>query len=357
MARRHKKSSYHKKLGQAPGSLTYIGPERDWKPSIELIQFNSTSYTDTMYDKSVDMFPHLKEDHVNWINIFGVHNTKLIENLGTQFKLHPLIMEDILSTEQRPKIEEFEDYLFFTLQMLTFDDESESINTEQISFILGSNYVVSLQEEVGDVFDPIRNRVKNNIGRVRTSKSDYLAYILLDAVVDHYYIIDDKISQIIERMELQIIEREGDNQVVTKVVNLKKDALLLRRSIVPLRESIGNLKKGTSRLIEPETLKFLNDLYDHISIQGDSADQMREGLNNLIELNHSFQGARLNEVMKTLTIISTIFIPLGFLAGLYGMNFNYMPELHYKYGYYILLGVMACIVIAMFIHFKRKNWF
>jgi len=339
-----------------PGSLVYVGLERDWEPSLSITSYNAETCTEKTLPKIAGLKQSLDPEQVHWINVYGIHQTTLISTFGREFELHPLVLEDIVNTLQRPKIEEFKRYLFFSLQMLSLA-ESGQIVKEQVSFILGSNFVLSFQEEPGDIFDPIRNRIRNSIGRIRTSGSDYLVYVLLDAVVDHYYLITERLSEQIDKMESDILDNTSTIDVIREVLAIKSEVVLLRRSLIPLRDAVSELKKGSSDLITPAIATFLNDLSDHINHHADSIESLRDGLGNLIELNQAFQGNRMNQVMKTLTIISTIFIPLSFLAGLYGMNFTYIPELGLENGYFYLLGLMGIATLLMIIYFKRKGWF
>jgi magnesium transporter len=280
----------------------------------------------------------------------------LIQKTGKRFNLHALLLEDIVNANQRPKIEEFEDYLFFTVRVIRVDEKDGKIQEEQISFVLGDHFVLSFQEHKGDIFDYVRERLKNKLGRLRSAGSDYLVYALLDTVVDHYFVVEENITMRIEQHELEIIQNQGSKNLSQMILGLKDQVLIMRKAVVPLREAVANLKKGTSSLIADGTINFLNDLYDHINHQIDGVEMSRDSITNLIELNSIYQNNKLNEIMKVLTMISTVFIPLSFLAGLYGMNFNNMPELEYQYGYYWVLTVMGILIILMILFFKRKKW-
>ncbi|KAB1066010.1 magnesium/cobalt transporter CorA [Salibacter halophilus] len=348
-------SQSSKKVGLAPGSLIYTGEERNWEPEISLITYDK----ENLDLQKIDQFSHLPDlnsNKVSWINIDGIHDVDLIKQVGSRFDLHSLVLEDVVNANQRPKIEEFENYLFFTVRVIRVEEKDTKIHEEQISFVLGDHFVLSFQEHKGDIFSYVRERLKNKLGRLRSAGSDYLVYALLDTIVDHYFVVEENITLRIENHELDIIQNQGSKNLSQMILGLKDQVLIMRKAVVPLREAVANLKKGTSSLIADETINFLNDLYDHINHQIDGVEMSRDSITNLIELNSIYQNNKLNEIMKVLTMISTIFIPLSFLAGLYGMNFNNMPELEYRYGYYWVLTVMGILIILMILFFKRKKW-
>ena len=348
--------NYRKKIGKAPGSLIYTGNEKSRRVGCSLTAYNKDFLEEREIEDYSSLINEIKEGQVSWIDLDGIHDVSIIQSVGEQFDIHPLVLEDILSTENRPKIDEFEDYLFFTATMLSITPDKK-LNQEQISLILGKNYVLSFQEEPGDVFTSVRTRIRGALGRIRNSHTDYLVYILLDAIVDHYYFIEERIQAEIDAIETSIYEQTyEDKAFMQRMQALRKEIVVLRKAVNPLRESVLNLKKGTSDLVTEPTVKFLGDLMDHIQHIHDSTELFRENTNGIIDLYHSFQSSRLNEVMKVLTVISTIFIPLGFLAGLYGMNFSYMPELQFHYSYFILLSIMLALVVGMVYYFRRKGW-
>ena len=350
------RANFRKKIGTAPGTLTYTGEADQRAIQISLLQYNSTSLEEDKYSDISQVIEKYNPEHVNWIDVDGIHNTKTIEALGKHYQIHPLVLEDILSTENRPKVEAYDNYIFFTAAMLYITKENE-LKKEQISLILGNNYVISFQQFPGDVFEGVRNRIRKSIGRIRKSGADYLVYALLDTIVDHYYFIEEKVQIELDNIESNVYNQEySDRGFMQKIQYLRKDIIQLRKAVSPLKEAVLNLKKETNPLVTKTTSKFLADLLDHILFINDAVEVFRENLNGLTDLYHSFQSSRLNEVMKVLTVISTIFIPLSFLAGLYGMNFTNMPELEYENGYYILLAVMSLIVLIMIYYFRRKKW-
>ena len=278
----------------------------------------------------------------------------IIEKLGKCYNLHPLLQEDILNTEQRPKMEDFGDYLFLALKMLNYD-ENGVIEAEQVSLVLGSKYVISFQEHEGDVFNSIRERIRKKKGRIRKSGADYLAYALLDAIVDNYFIILENIEERIEATE-KLLTANPATETLQSIRELKKDAIFLRKSIWPLREVISNLEESESPLIHESLGAYLRHVYDHTIQIIDTVESLRDTISGLLDVYLSTLSNRMNEVMKVLTIFASIFIPLTFIAGIYGMNFTFMPELDWQWGYFAALCIMALAAGAMLVYFKRKKW-
>ncbi|NNJ81834.1 MAG: magnesium/cobalt transporter CorA, partial [Flavobacteriaceae bacterium] len=289
------------------------------------------------------------------INVDGLSNTDQIELLGTHFQLHPLIQEDIVTTTQRPKMDEYDDYLFLVFKMLHYNERAELI-FEHVSMVLGKCYVLTFQEADGDVFDGVRERLKNDKGRVRSSGSDYLMFALMDAVVDNYFTVIETLSDKIEILEDQLFENLASDNIAFQIQDLKKEVLKIRRAIVPLREVINRLEKTDTELIEQRTNNYIRDLYDHIIQVSESIDLYREMTWGLMDMYMTTISNRMNEIMKVLTIMASIFIPLTFMAGIYGMNFENIPELKYKYGYFVLWGLMILVFLGMLLFFRRKKW-
>lgn len=352
MARLIRKVS--KKKGLPPGSPIHAGEKKEEKIKISIIDYDEKQYHEKVTERIEECFPFKDKSTVTWINIDGIHNTEIIEKMGKHFNLHPLLLEDILNTDQRPKIEDFDDYLFIVLKMLYYQEEE--VNSEQVSLIIGSNFVISFQEKEGDVFNPIRDRIRNGKGRVRKMGADYLAYCLIDAIVDNYFIILEKTGEKIEGMEDELIANPSPETLQT-IHNLKRDTIFLRKSVWPLREVISTLERSESALIQQSTGIFLRDVYNHTIQVMDTIESYRDMVSGMLDIYLSSVSNRMNEVMKVLTIIATIFIPLTFLAGIYGMNFKYMPELEWRWGYFGILSIMVVVGILMFIYFKRRKWF
>jgi magnesium transporter len=302
-----------------------------------------------------ECFPFKETPTVTWINIDGVHQADIIEKIGKQFDIHPLILEDIMNTEQRPKIEDFEKYLFIVLKMLYTNNKNGEIQSEQVSLVVGPNYVISFQEKEGDVFDPIRERIRTGKGRVRRMGPDYLAYALIDAIVDNYFVVLEKVGEKIEDVE-ELLIMDPSPQVLKEIHSLKRKLLFLRKSVWPLREVINILERGECSLVKKATIIFLRDVYDHTIQVIETIEVYREMLSEMIDAYLSSISNKTNEIVKVLTIIATIFIPLTFIASIYGMNFTWMPEIEWPEGYHMVLVVMAIIGVMMIVYFRRKKW-
>lgn len=298
----------------------------------------------------------VETDTITWINVDGLHRVEVIERLGVALGLHPLVLEDILNTHQRPKVEDLETRLFLVLRMLTYDATADEIIDEQVSLVLGPHFVLSFQERPGDVFDGVRGRIRGARGRLRKRGSDYLTYALLDAIVDGYFPVLDRLSQRMEDLEDELIA-DPTPQTLHGIYDLRRDLLALERAVRPAREVVSELLRMESDLVLEETVVFLRDVYDHALQVLDSAETLREITTNMLDTYLSSVSNRMNEVMKVLTIIATIFIPLGFLAGVYGMNFQNMPELAVPWAYFVVIGTMALIGVGMLLFFRRRRWF
>ena len=347
-------TKYKKHVGQIPGTLVYTG-DKTSKLFIESFDYN-TDYIEEKEIKNIEDVAHYKlTDSVSWININGLKNINEIEKIGDHYGLHPLILEDIVNTSQRPKIDEYESYLFIVVKMLYYDKD-DLIVSEQVSFVLGSNYVLSFQEADGDVFDSVRDRIRAKKGRIRNLGPDYLLYALIDSVVDHYYEIIETMGNKIEELEDHLFSGNPKEEITAEIQSLKREVLRVRKAIFPLRETINRIEKIEHKLIHKKTIHFFRDIYDHIVQVSENIDIYREMIWGLMDMYMTTISNKMNEVMKVLTIIATIFIPLTFIAGIYGMNFNNMPELQYKYSYFILWGIMLILFIGMLFYFKRKKW-
>jgi magnesium transporter len=322
---------------------------------ITIIDYDENTLQERQVDRVEECFQFKTTTTVTWINIDGLHDVKIIEGIGTHFDLHPLTLEDILHTGQRPKFEDLESYLFIVLMMLRFDDENQMVISEQVSLILGSNVVISFQENIGDVFEQIRDRIRNAKGRIRKMEADYLMYALLDAVVDGYFGILEKLGEKIEALEEELVGDPSD-RTLQQIHRLKREMVFLRKSVWPLRELINGLDRSESDLIADSTGVYLRDVYDHTIQVIDTVESFRDMVSGMLDIYLSSISNRMNAVMKVLTIIATIFIPLTFVAGIYGMNFEHMPELKWRYGYAAVWLVMLVVAGLMVLYFKRKKW-
>jgi magnesium transporter len=356
MLKRKRGKKHSQKAGLPPGTLIYTGDKTDKNFEITTATYNEQDYHETV-SKFFQECPVISQDNatVTWINVNGLHDTRNLEELGACFHLHPLVLEDILNTDQRPKLDDYGDYLFIVLKMLQIQKGSGEIVAEQISFIVGSNYVISLQENSHDDFGVIRERLQAAKGRLRRSGADYLAYALLDLIVDQYFVILEDLGEVIEDLETEVVSTPTP-ATLSQIHRLKREMIMLRKSVWPLREVISRLERSESSLIKEPTLLYFKDVYDHVIQIIDNIETFRDILSGMLDIYLSSVSNRLNEVMKVLTIIATIFIPLTFIAGLYGMNFKNMPELDWHYGYYMALGMMTVVVLIMVLFFWRKGW-
>ncbi|MFH1848005.1 MAG: magnesium/cobalt transporter CorA, partial [Candidatus Omnitrophota bacterium] len=319
-------------IGLSPGSLVYVGEKKSEKPRISVLDYNQDSFREKAITDIEECFPFKESPTVTWINIDGLNNTDVIKGIGDHFGIHHLILEDIVNTSQRPRFEESDNYIFIVLKMLYFDDKENETMAEQVSLVLGPNYVISFQEKEGDVFDPIRERIRNNKGRVRKNGADYLAYALMDAIVDNYFAILERLGEKIEGMEDELVADPAIEKL-QMIQNLKRDMIFLRKSVWPLREVISGLQRTESDLFSGFTTAYMRDLYDHAIQVIDIIESLRDMVSGMLDIYLSSISNKMNEVMKVLTIIATIFIPLTFVAGIYGMNFKFMPELGWRWGY------------------------
>lgn len=349
------KLSRAKKAGMEPGSLVYIGEQKSDTVKINLIDYDEKKLSEKELKSAEETFPSKTSKTVSWINISGVHKVDVIEKVGKHFGLHPLLLEDVVNTQQRPKVEDYGDYLFFVLKMLSFDEKTKSTIVKQVCLVLGKTYVISFLESEGDVFDPVRDRLRSGKTRIRKQGPDFLAYSLIDSIVDNYFGILEQIGEKIENLEDQIAEHPRQS-LLNQLFKLKREVTTMRKAIFPLREVIAKTENGDSSLIKQETLIYLRDVYDHTVSMIDNIDTYRDIMSSMVDIYLSGQSNRLNEVIKLLTVISTIFMPITFIASIYGMNFRNMPELGWHYGYYLALGVMAVISLVMVIYFMRKKW-
>ncbi len=341
-----------RKIATSPGSLIHIGDRIAEEPRIRLIEYGPQRVEEREFKTVSDCLAARQAVGVSWINLDGLHEVGFVEQLGQAFGLHALTLEDILHTGQRPKIEEFDDYIFIVLRVLGYKEELED---EQISLILGKGFVLSFQERHGDVFEPVRERIRHGKGRIRNRQSDYLAYALVDAIVDNYFLVLERLGEQIEALSDNLVE-DPRQSLIEQIHDVRTQMLGLRRSVWPLREVLSRLARMESKLFEDDTEIFIRDVYDHTIQVIDVIETYREMSSGLIDLYLSSASNKMNEVMKVLTVMASIFIPLTFIAGIYGMNFEYMPELHVEWGYFFALFLMALVGVGMLFYFKRKKW-
>ncbi len=343
------------KKGLPPGTVVYVGEKKSEEVKIRIMDFNEAHFEEKEVDEVEECFPFRSKPTVTWINIDGVHEVDVIEKLGKHFNLHPLVLEDVANTGQRPKIEDFADYIFLVLKMLYYDEKERETKAEQVSLVLGSNWLISFQEREGDVFDSVRERIRSDKGRIRKMGGDYLIYALVDSVVDHYFQILERIGEKVEEIEDELVTNPAP-ETLHNIHDLKRQMIFLRKSVWPLREVINRLERWESPLVQKSTYIYLRDVYDHTIQVIDAIETFRDMVSGMLDIYLSSVSNRMNEVMKVLTIIATIFIPLTLVAGLYGMNFKYMPELEWSWGYPMVLLSMLIIGLLMVMYFRRKKW-
>jgi magnesium transporter len=352
MARILKKRSV--KSGLPPGSLVYVGDKTAERATITIVEFGEGVFREKVV-ASIDGCVPTDPSTVTWIDVDLVHQVDLVAGIGECFGLHPLIVEDILNTDQRPKMEDFGNYLYVVLRALTCNGDKCGLETEQVSLVLGRNYVISFQEKAGAVFGKVRDRIRAGKGRIGKSGADYLAYSLLDTVVDNYFIVLESIGERIEILEDALVTSPASS-TLRGIHVLKRDLIFLRRSVWPLREVLNGLQREETALVSVSTRVYLRDVYDHTIHAIDTLETFRDMISGMIDIYLSSLSNRLNEVMKVLTMIATIFIPLTFIAGVYGMNFRHMPELEWPWGYPAVLTLMASVCVFMLFYFRRKKW-
>ncbi len=342
--------------GLPPGTVVYLGDRRVEQARITVIDYNADQLNEAVLPSEDECRAYVGRSTVTWINVVGLHDTELLQKIGDLFRLHPLTMEDVANTGQRPKMEDHGDYIFIVLKMLYHNPEQgDGIVAEQVSIVLGSNYVLTFQEVEGDVFGRIRERIRTNSGRIRRMGCDYLAYSLLDSVVDNYFVVLETLGDRIESIHDAVTARARP-ETLTEIHQLKREMVFLRKCLWPLRELVSSMEAAESQLIDTQLTPYLRDVYGHITQIIDNLESLRDMLSGTLDIYMTIVSNRMNEVMRVLTVIATIFMPLTFIAGIYGMNFEVMPELKWPLGYAMVWGVMIATAIGMTLFFKRKRW-
>lgn len=341
------------KAGKPPGTIVFIGKKRQETPGIKVIDYNQQRITEKEAKTPEECFSYMKKPTSTWINVTGVHDTSVIEKLGRFFGIHPLTMEDMVNTNQRPKMEDYDEYLFLVLRMISY--ENDNLETEQVSIALGKRFLISFQEREGDVFNSLRERIRKGGTKIRKMGNDFLAYSIMDSIVDSYFSSLEAIGERIESMEEVLMKSPGPD-VLKEIHKLKRELIILRKSVWPLREVISSLQRTESSLMGKQMGMYLRDLYDHTIQVIDTIETYRDMVSGMLDIYLSSVSNRMNEVMKVLTIFASIFIPLTFVAGIYGMNFRYMPELEWEWGYPMVWLVITGMIITMLAYFRRKGW-
>lgn len=352
LAKRRKRT--YRKPGLPPGTLAPDGIKKEAPVRITVMDYDAAGLRESVLTSIDEVIPFHDTNTTTWINIDGLGNTPIIEKIGHIFDIHPLILEDVLNTGQRPKMEDLDDYLYVNLKMLSYMKPDEDISAEHVSMIIGQNVLILFQERSGDVLDPVRERIRKD-GKIRKFGVDYLAYAIIDDIVDNYFLVMENLEEEVEALEEEVVIY-ATRESLAKINHLKKEMIFLRKSIWPVREVISGLERTDSPLMKESTAIYLRDVYDHTIQVIDTLDTLRDMVSGMIDIYLSGLSYRGNEIMKVLTLIATIFIPLTFVVGVYGMNFRYMPELDWEYGYYSVWVIMAIIVLAMVTYFRRKGW-
>ncbi len=348
--------NYSRKIGLPAGSLIHLGEKKHEGTRISVIDYDETHVDRKEVLRVEECLPYKESATTTWVNIDGLGDVGVIGDAGRMFDINSLVLEDILHTGQRPKIEEYEDIVFFVLRMISYDDEADRVFEEQLSLVLGRNVLISFQEKPGDIFNPLRERIIQGKSRIRRKGADYLAYELIDIVIDNYFEVLDKVELKLERLDEELFS-DSSMETFREINDLKKELIQLRKSTWPLREIVNSITKNELGVIDESNLIYFRDVYDHIIHVIDILETFRDMVAAMHDTYMNYVNNRMNEIMKVLTVIATIFIPLTFIAGVYGMNFRYMPELEWQWGYFGVLGVMAAMFVGMVFYFRKKQWF
>ena len=344
-----------KKAGLPPETMVHVGEKKTDRVKITLIDYDAETFEEKALSTPQECSAYRDAPTMTWINVHGVHGVEEIRGIGECFGLHPLVLEDIVNTQQRTKMDEFKDYIFLVMKIISYDEENFELKVEQFSLILGPNYVLTFQEKETGLFESLRERIRQHKGNIRNRGPDYLVFELLDTVVDHYFVALEQLGEDVEEQEEDLVASPRTENL-QMIHQLKKNMIRLRRCVWPLREVIGGLERGKTDLVQEKSLIYFRDVYDHTIQIIETTEAFRDIVSGMLDIYLSSINNRMNEVMKVLTVIATIFIPLTFLTGIYGMNFHYMPELNWRWGYYFTCFIMVAIAVVMLVYFRRKKW-
>lgn len=356
MKRSKKLKMRSQKAGLPPGSLVHIGEVQPCNIKISLLEY---SENELIEEDNVSLETCLKRSEASrmtWIQVEGVYDTSIIDAIGSHFHLHSLILEDVVNTTQRAKLDTYQDQVFIVMRLLKYSEETHDLKDEQVSIVFGPNYLITFLENEENILKPIKERLRQGSNRLRTKGPDYLAYALLDLVVDQYFVVLEKVDIDLDHLEEEL-EHFPQSNTIGKIQKAKREMIFLRKSIWPMREVVSRFQRLEQPLVNASTQVYLRDVYDHLVQTIDIIEGFRDVVAGMMDIYLSNINIRMNEIMKVLTIVSTIFVPLTFISSLYGMNFQHMPELYFKWGYPIVLIVMACIAIGMLLFFRHKKWF
>ncbi|MBU3949064.1 MAG: magnesium/cobalt transporter CorA [Proteobacteria bacterium] len=344
------------KPASAPGTVTYIGKKQELPVKLHMIDYNETDFTEKNLESLVECLPFKDNHTVTWLNYTGVHDIQNINEVGEIFQIHPLVLSDIANTTQRPKVEEYDNYIFTVIKMCYFKENTGEVYMEQVSLLIGKDYVISFQENDIDVLEGLRERIRNGKGcRVRRLGSDYLLYCIIDAIVDNYFSVLENIGGQIELLEKELM-LNATQELLAKIYGLKQELVYLRKSIWPMREVVSTIQRSEHDLVNEGTYVYMRDVYDHTIQVVETVETFRDMASGMLDLYLSTMSNKMNEIMKVLTLFAAIFIPLTFLAGIYGMNFEFMPELKWRFSYPVWWFITISLVVGMIIYFKRKKW-
>ena len=348
-------TSTSNKAGMPPGSLVYVGDICEADFTLSIIDYNKETIEEQSIQSIDEILPYIDKDTVTWLNVEGLGNVKLIESIGRILNIHPLVLEDILNTHQRPKFEEYDEYLYIVLKKMALENKEFSVSYEQISILVLENFVVTFREKKDDLFIPLKQRLRNSKGRLRNMGSDYLAYGILDTIIDQAFVLLDSLDEIVELTEEGLLT-SPTTQTLATIQRLKRELIYMRKTISPLREMLAAIVRTDSVLIKQKTNIYFRDVYDHALRITESIESYRDVLSGLLDIYISSVSNKMNEVMKVLTVFASIFIPLTFIAGIYGMNFENMPELKWKWAYPTLWIAFVVIPLVLIVYFKKKKW-
>lgn len=341
---------------KVPGTIEFIGKKKVDEVNITLFDFNATAFQEKEIEITQISDSFLSNDFVSWINISGLHDVEILEKVAKTFGLHPLLMEDVANTLGTSKFESYENHLFFSIKMISYDDKKREFSSEQLSIVLGENYIITFQERPGDLFDNTRERIRKNIGRIRKMKADYLCYTLINTILHNYIDVSERLGREIDEIEGSIMQ-STDKSILKKINDYKIELIYLKRHFRPVRENLLIFSKSENKIIQPEIKHFYKDLFDISSLAIEAVENYNTLLSEMLNIYNTTVSLKLNDIIRFLTIFSTIFIPLTFIAGVYGTNFEYFPELKYKYSYPIFWVVLILVAIIMVFYFKKKKWF
>jgi magnesium transporter len=342
---------HSKKAGLPPGSLVYTGSHPQ-PTKVVLYRFDPVTFESV---EGMEAISQIDPEKVNWLNITGFSDTDLIGEIGDKFGLHPLLLEDILNSDHLPNVEDMDDCLFITLKVISLKNNSNELDVHHASFVVGKNYLLSFSETENHLFQPVIERLQNSKGKARMNKADYLSYLLIDKIVDNYYLVLDHLEEHMDRIETKLL-KDPSQKLAGEIMTQKKLLIMLRKSVNPFRDEVRKITREESTFITQSTLRYLNDVYDHLNQIVQTIDNFREMISDMMDLLMANNANRMNSIITTLTMISSIFIPLTFIVGVYGMNFRYLPELEWHYGYPLIMSIMFLIGIGMYIYMRRKRW-